>query len=34
MTTVTLDNKQGHQSDDPQMTVNFGPQHPDRKSVV
>jgi len=25
MTTVTLDNKQGHHSDDPQMTINFGP---------
>src|SRR5215469_11783156 len=34
MTTVTLDNKQGHQSDDPQMTINFGPQHPAAHGVL
>jgi len=28
MSTVTLDAKQGHESDDPQLTINFGPQHP------
>jgi NADH-quinone oxidoreductase subunit D len=31
---VTLDNKQGHQSDDPQMTINFGPQHPAAHGVL
>jgi len=34
MKTVTLDNKQGHQSDDPQMTINFGPQHPAAHGVL
>src|ERR1043166_9422231 len=34
MTTITLDNKQGHQSDDPQMTLNFGPQHPAAHGVL
>jgi NADH-quinone oxidoreductase subunit D len=31
---VILDNKQGHQSDDPQMTINFGPQHPAAHGVL
>jgi NADH-quinone oxidoreductase subunit D len=34
MTTVTLDSKQGHQSDDPQLTINFGPQHPAAHGVL
>src|SRR5690349_5753492 len=34
MTTVTLDNKQGHQADDPQLTINFGPQHPAAHGVL
>src|SRR5438045_2040763 len=34
MTSVTLDNKQGHQSDDSQMTINFGPQHPAAHGVL
>jgi NADH-quinone oxidoreductase subunit D len=34
MSTVTLDNKQGHQSDDPQLTINFGPQHPAAHGVL
>ncbi len=34
MTTVTLDNKQGHISDDPQLTINFGPQHPAAHGVL
>ncbi|HEX4636099.1 MAG TPA: NADH-quinone oxidoreductase subunit D [Rhizomicrobium sp.] len=34
MTTVTLDNKQGHESDDPQLTINFGPQHPAAHGVL
>ena len=34
MSTVTLDNKQGHESDDPQMTINFGPQHPAAHGVL
>src|SRR6187402_3256421 len=34
MTSVTLDNKQGHQSDDPKITINFGPQHPAAHGVL
>jgi NADH-quinone oxidoreductase subunit D len=34
MTTVTLDAKQGHESDDPQLTINFGPQHPAAHGVL
>ncbi|HKU63557.1 MAG TPA: NADH-quinone oxidoreductase subunit D, partial [Rhizomicrobium sp.] len=34
MTTVTLDNKQGHVSEDPKMTINFGPQHPAAHGVL
>ena len=34
MTTVTLDAKEGHQSDDPQLTINFGPQHPAAHGVL
>src|SRR5215468_3438524 len=34
MSTVTLDNKQGHGSDDPQLTINFGPQHPAAHGVL
>src|SRR3569832_548907 len=34
MTTVTLDNKQGHASEDPQLTINFGPQHPAAHGVL
>ena len=34
MTTVTLDAKEGHISDDPQLTINFGPQHPAAHGVL
>jgi NADH-quinone oxidoreductase subunit D len=34
MTTVTLDSKQDHISDDPQLTINFGPQHPAAHGVL
>src|SRR6201996_5074984 len=34
MTTLTLDAKQGHESDDPQLTINFGPQHPAAHGVL
>jgi NADH-quinone oxidoreductase subunit D len=34
MSTVTLDAKQGHISDDPQLTINFGPQHPAAHGVL
>ena len=34
MTTVTLDNKQGHVADDPKLTINFGPQHPAAHGVL
>ena len=34
MSTVTLDNKQGHVSDDPKLTINFGPQHPAAHGVL
>src|ERR1700759_5745410 len=34
MSTVTLDAKQGHVSDDPQLTINFGPQHPAAHGVL
>jgi NADH-quinone oxidoreductase subunit D len=34
MSTVVLDAKQGHESDDPQMTINFGPQHPAAHGVL
>ena len=34
MTSVTLDAKQGHVSDDPQLTINFGPQHPAAHGVL
>jgi NADH-quinone oxidoreductase subunit D len=31
---VTLDNKLGHESDDTQLTINFGPQHPAAHGVL
>src|SRR5450432_3181784 len=34
MSQVTLDAKQGHVSDDPQLTINFGPQHPAAHGVL
>lgn len=34
MSTVTLDNRAGHSSDDPQITINFGPQHPAAHGVL
>ena len=34
MSTVRLDAKEGHQSDDPQLTINFGPQHPAAHGVL
>src|SRR5476651_342504 len=34
MSTVTLDAKEGHISDDPQLTINFGPQHPAAHGVL
>jgi NADH-quinone oxidoreductase subunit D len=34
MSSVTLDAKQGHISDDPQLTINFGPQHPAAHGVL
>src|SRR5471030_1454824 len=34
MSTVVLDAKEGHISDDPQLTINFGPQHPAAHGVL
>lgn len=34
MTTVVLDNKLGNESENPQLTINFGPQHPAAHGVL